>query len=125
MEARRRHQKEQKEEQKSFTQSFDRSYTPKDPWASYNAITQGVDEEFLDDCNESMDSLLVFAGLFSAVTTALIVETYKTLKIEPESRTEHLLELILQKLGNSSAPDQTQNASEAPFTPPSAGHLSK
>ncbi|KAG8819427.1 hypothetical protein FRC17_010455 [Serendipita sp. 399] len=118
MEPRRRHQREQKEEQKSFTQSFDRSYMPKDPWASYNAITQDADEEFLDDCNESMDSLLVFAGLFSAVTTALIVETYKTLKVEPESRTEHLLELILQKLGNLSAPDQIQDIPQTRSTPP-------
>ncbi|KAG8816483.1 hypothetical protein FRC17_000320 [Serendipita sp. 399] len=70
------------------------------PFKSYLTRTIVSDNEFIDDCNQSMDSLLVFAGLFSAVTTALIVESYKDLKPEPMARTEQVLDAILTRMTN-------------------------
>ncbi|KAG8757219.1 hypothetical protein FRC14_002268 [Serendipita sp. 396] len=83
----------------------------------YNAKADHEDLDFYNECNGSMDSLLVFSGLFSAVTTALIVETYKGLKPEPQSQTERLLTAILARTENSSAPSHIPESS---FSPPKA-----
>ncbi|KAG8833779.1 hypothetical protein FRC17_010090 [Serendipita sp. 399] len=80
----------------------------------YNEKADQEDLDFYTECNGSMDSLLVFSGLFSAVTTALIVETYKDLKPEPQVHTDRLLAAILTRLGNSSAPTQMPEISFSP-----------
>ncbi|KAG8834095.1 hypothetical protein FRC17_009583 [Serendipita sp. 399] len=80
----------------------------------YNEKADQEDLDFYTECNGSMDSLLVFSGLFSAVTTALIVETYKDLKPEPQVHTDRLLAAILTRLGNSSAPTQIPETSFSP-----------
>ncbi|KAG8802429.1 hypothetical protein FRC17_006415, partial [Serendipita sp. 399] len=128
-------------------QPLDRRYRPKDAYVLYNAKAAQDEEQFLDDCNQSMDTLLVFvsrlissspdistehhclelfaskqAGLFSAVTTGLIIETYKNLKPDPESQTEKLLRAIFQRQGDPSGhyepvnPDPFSPSGEAVFT---------
>ncbi|CCA75277.1 hypothetical protein PIIN_09261 [Serendipita indica DSM 11827] len=98
---------------------YNPAYQPESPYKVYNAKAIHVDKEFIQRCTESMDSLLVFAGLFSAVTTALIVESYKSLKPEPSDRTEQLLAALLLWNGNHHAPYEDIPA--APFSP--AKHL--
>ncbi|KAG8812182.1 hypothetical protein FRC17_002148 [Serendipita sp. 399] len=95
---------------------YNPAYVPPNPYVIYNKNSRRSDDEFVEDCNESMDSLL--AGLFSAVTTALIIETYKELKPESELRTEQLLGALLERLGNNSAPARVQDIPPIPFTPP-------
>ncbi|KAG8793162.1 hypothetical protein FRC17_008484, partial [Serendipita sp. 399] len=70
------------------------------PFKDYLAKSSVSDHEFIEDCNQSMDSLLVFAGLFSAVTTALIVESYKDLKPESTARMEQILDAMLYRMAN-------------------------
>ncbi|KAL4254486.1 hypothetical protein ABKN59_003217 [Abortiporus biennis] len=48
-------------------------------WSALSKITGEYDEEKVTNCKEDMDTLLVSAGLFSAVVTAFNVETYKML----------------------------------------------
>ncbi|CCA71854.1 hypothetical protein PIIN_05789 [Serendipita indica DSM 11827] len=79
---------------------FNPNYRPPDPYIVYNEKAATTDADFLSDCYESMDTLLVYAGLLSAVTAALIVETYKDLKAEPLGRTEQVLEAILRHIEN-------------------------
>ncbi|KAG8847636.1 hypothetical protein FRB91_011574 [Serendipita sp. 411] len=79
------------------SQQLDRSYAPSDAYGLYNKRATERDHDFIEDCYESMDSLLVFAGLFSAVTAGLVVKSYKDLREEPQSRTEQLLEYIISK----------------------------
>ncbi|CCA74616.1 hypothetical protein PIIN_08568 [Serendipita indica DSM 11827] len=69
----------------------------RDPYVIYNKRANLEQQEFMDDCNQAMDTLLVFAGLFSAITTAFIIETYKDLKREPEAKSEQLLQAILER----------------------------
>ncbi|THH00297.1 hypothetical protein EW026_g2221 [Hermanssonia centrifuga] len=42
-----------------------------------------VDEEKIEDTKEDIDTLLVFAGLFAAVLTPFLAETYQTLSEDP------------------------------------------
>ncbi|KAG8834092.1 hypothetical protein FRC17_009580 [Serendipita sp. 399] len=104
MESRRKKAVNKQSTRQYLSQPLNRSHFPEDPYSLYNKKARHADEDFVSDCNESMDSLLVFAGLFSAVTTALIIETYKGLNAEPTDRIEQLLGSILLRMGNSSAP---------------------
>ncbi|KAG8823578.1 hypothetical protein FRC19_003553 [Serendipita sp. 401] len=96
-------------------QPLDRRYRPKNAYVLYNAKAGQEEEQFLDDCNQTMDTLLVFAGLFSAVTTGLIIETYKDLKPEPELQTEKLLQAIFMRQGDPSG--QYNAITRDPFSP--------
>ncbi|KAI0089669.1 hypothetical protein BDY19DRAFT_889238, partial [Irpex rosettiformis] len=48
-------------------------------WAALDTIIRDFDEEKVRNCKEDIDTLLVFAGLFSAVLTAFVIESYSTL----------------------------------------------
>ncbi|KAI0758592.1 hypothetical protein BC629DRAFT_1109790 [Irpex lacteus] len=48
-------------------------------WAAMATKVREFDEERIKDTKEDMDTLLVFAGLFSAVLTAFLVESYQRL----------------------------------------------
>ncbi|KIJ48938.1 hypothetical protein M422DRAFT_247314 [Sphaerobolus stellatus SS14] len=54
------------------------SVPSKDPetrvWRAYERVAKEYDEEFLERHNTSLDSLLIFAGLFSAVSSAFLVQ---------------------------------------------------
>ncbi|KAI0748636.1 hypothetical protein C8Q80DRAFT_1271016 [Daedaleopsis nitida] len=50
---------------------------------------------------EEIDTLLVFAGLFSAVVTAFLVESCKSLHPEPTERIAAVLELIAAEIRNA------------------------
>ncbi|KAF8887566.1 hypothetical protein BD779DRAFT_1390077, partial [Infundibulicybe gibba] len=49
------------------------------------------DREFCGGWNNEIDSLLTFAGLFSAVVTAFTVESYKWLQPDPLDTTNRIL----------------------------------
>ncbi|KAG8805602.1 hypothetical protein FRC17_005439, partial [Serendipita sp. 399] len=74
----------------------------------YNAQVKRIDEDFIDGCNRTMDALLVFAGLFSAVVTAFIVQIQQLLEKTPQDRTNELLLIVIQQLNSSDyQPDVT------------------
>ncbi|KAI0073220.1 hypothetical protein K474DRAFT_1710928 [Panus rudis PR-1116 ss-1] len=60
-----------------------------------------ADEKKIKDIKEDIDTLLVFAGLFSAVVTAFTVEFYKRLQPDTSNATVFLLATIAQQLNNS------------------------
>ncbi|KAG8969027.1 hypothetical protein FRC03_004701, partial [Tulasnella sp. 419] len=64
-------------------------------WATYDKAAGAFDQELLDGWNKSLDILLIFAGLFSAVNTAFIVESYKGLQPDPTETANMLLRLLL------------------------------
>ncbi|KIM34571.1 hypothetical protein M408DRAFT_98222 [Serendipita vermifera MAFF 305830] len=68
-------------------------------WARYLAESEIEDKELTDIWNSSLDSLLVFAGLFAGILTAFLMESSKDLKEDPQ---EHLLKEILNTLRNTS-----------------------
>ncbi|KIM27228.1 hypothetical protein M408DRAFT_171114 [Serendipita vermifera MAFF 305830] len=66
-------------------------------WAQYLEESEIEDKELAFIWNSSLDSLLVFAGLFAAILTAFLIESSKDLKEDPQ---EHLLTEILGTLRN-------------------------
>ncbi|KAF8874547.1 hypothetical protein BD779DRAFT_252066 [Infundibulicybe gibba] len=61
------------------------------------------DKDFCGGWNSEIDSLLTFAGLFSAVVTAFTIESYKLLQTDPQDITNHvLLNLSAQIMGRNS-----------------------
>ncbi|KAI0089544.1 hypothetical protein BDY19DRAFT_109447 [Irpex rosettiformis] len=45
-------------------------------WAAMDKAIHEYDEDKVKDCKEDIDNLLVFAGLFSAILTAFLIESY-------------------------------------------------
>ncbi|KAJ3533639.1 hypothetical protein NM688_g7254 [Phlebia brevispora] len=52
-------------------------------WAGIAKTIRDVDEDKILDYKEDIDTLLVFTGLFSAVLTAFVVESYQSLSPDP------------------------------------------
>ncbi|KAG1750524.1 uncharacterized protein EDB91DRAFT_1046188, partial [Suillus paluster] len=61
-------------------------------WAAYNKVSGEYDDNMLERCNGYMDILLLFAGLFSAVTTAFII----AMQPNPVDTTNTLLVQLIQ-----------------------------
>ncbi|KAG8941901.1 hypothetical protein FRC03_003862, partial [Tulasnella sp. 419] len=64
-------------------------------WSTYDRVSGDVDRELIEGWNKSLDSLLIFAGLFSAINTAFIMESYKDLQPNPADTTNELLRLFI------------------------------
>ncbi|KAG8925747.1 hypothetical protein FRC02_009452 [Tulasnella sp. 418] len=74
-------------------------------WERYCMEADRHDPQVLERWNRDLDSVLIFAGLFSAINTAFIVESYRDLKPSIDSGasdlTNNLLLLILNHMDNS------------------------
>ncbi|TFK34934.1 hypothetical protein BDQ12DRAFT_564094, partial [Crucibulum laeve] len=60
-------------------------------WRNYNEEADKYDEVLTNSWKGDMDSILIFAGLFSAALTAFIVQSYQ--KLQPDSGDQALLVL--------------------------------
>ncbi|EIN09984.1 hypothetical protein PUNSTDRAFT_40355, partial [Punctularia strigosozonata HHB-11173 SS5] len=69
-------------------------------WAACATAVREYDQDMIDGCKEEIDSLL--AGLFSAVLTAFIIESYKFLQRDPDDTTAALLLQISLQLSSFS-----------------------
>ncbi|CAL1693807.1 unnamed protein product [Somion occarium] len=69
-------------------------------WPTMVRTIRGVDEAKIKDYKEDIDTLL--AGLFSAITTAFLIESYKGLQEDPSDATNLLLYQMVFLLQNSS-----------------------
>ncbi|KAI0798247.1 hypothetical protein C8Q75DRAFT_41766 [Abortiporus biennis] len=71
------------------------------------------DEDRVNHCKEDIDTLLVFAGLFSAVLSAFVVDSYKMLQDDPANVSAQILATISQQLVTIS-----QGSSQPVTSPP-------
>ncbi|KAK7687708.1 hypothetical protein QCA50_008924 [Cerrena zonata] len=76
-----------------------------------------IDEVRVQKSKDEIDTLLVVAGLFSAIQTAFIIESYKQLQSDPADMTNQLLIYLSQQLANSSIPAIPDFPSFATATP--------
>ncbi|PSS30861.1 hypothetical protein PHLCEN_2v2588 [Hermanssonia centrifuga] len=58
---------------------------------------KAVDQDKVGDCKEDIDTLLVFAGLFAAVLTPFLAETYQTLSEDPNDTAVLVLRQIFSQ----------------------------
>ncbi|RPD61654.1 hypothetical protein L226DRAFT_545226 [Lentinus tigrinus ALCF2SS1-7] len=93
-------------------------------WAACAKALRDHDEDMIQDWKEEIDTLLVFAGLFSAVLTAFNIESYKLLQQQPEDSVTAILTQISSQLNsftvnqnfvNTTSP--THAANLPPFRP--------
>uniref|UniRef100_A0A0W0FS72 DUF6535 domain-containing protein n=1 Tax=Moniliophthora roreri TaxID=221103 RepID=A0A0W0FS72_MONRR len=79
-----------------------------DPWEECLKRVDNYDDEMCRGWKEDIDTLLVFAGLFSATVTAFVIESYHWLTEDPEEASARVLQEILQALTQG----QSQNNAE-------------
>ncbi|KAJ7725918.1 hypothetical protein B0H16DRAFT_1781391, partial [Mycena metata] len=70
-------------------------------WAVYISEAEKYDKALVDSWRGNMNGMLIFAGLFSAILTAFIIESYKTL--QPDTELE-VLRYISRQLANPGLP---------------------
>ncbi|PVF92406.1 hypothetical protein CPB86DRAFT_877907 [Serendipita vermifera] len=73
-------------------------------WEIYNHKASEVDREMIKDWNDSLNTLLIFTALYSAVLTAFIIESMKLLEEDPVETTRDILIVVSRQLANSSFP---------------------
>ncbi|EIN11510.1 hypothetical protein PUNSTDRAFT_98625, partial [Punctularia strigosozonata HHB-11173 SS5] len=90
---------------------------PRDPvgWALCARVMKDHDHEMVKSLKDEIDSLLVFAGLFSAVVTTFVVDSYKNLQQDYGETSTQLLYTIAQRLdsqNNSSSETQAPHLAD-------------
>ncbi|KAL0577354.1 hypothetical protein V5O48_004637 [Marasmius crinis-equi] len=94
--------KNEKEDPDSETSSSLAAPKPsrEDSWRIVMKEVIDIDDEQLKGWKEDIDTLLVFAGLFSAVVTAFTIESYQWLSDDTQDTTVALLTQIFQQMSN-------------------------
>ncbi|CAL1697381.1 unnamed protein product [Somion occarium] len=88
-------------------------------WHTTATLVERNDEAKIKDCKEDIDTLLVFAGLFSAVTTTFLVDSYKSLNQDPAEATLLILQRISEQLNGFTLGTNNVTSTIPPFpTPP-------
>ncbi|KAK7693020.1 hypothetical protein QCA50_002585 [Cerrena zonata] len=88
-------------------------------WGRISDLLRQYDRDRVEDVKEDIDTLLVFAGLFSAVITAFIIESYKTLQQQPEDTTNQILLQLSAQLASLTLSGSFVNSTIPAFTSPS------
>ncbi|KAF9568169.1 hypothetical protein CPC08DRAFT_757671 [Agrocybe pediades] len=70
-------------------------------WHLYNDESTRLDASIVDGCNRGIDVLLVFTGLFSAVLTTFIIESYQQMMPDASDTTNLLLQQLILDLRSS------------------------
>ncbi|KAF9475233.1 hypothetical protein BDN70DRAFT_841220, partial [Pholiota conissans] len=85
-----------------------------DPWAILLKPEMETDKIQCDAWKEEVQTLLIFAGLFSAVVTAFVIESYKFLQPDPNDAIVRLLTQIANGSNATSSPASTSFTATAP-----------
>ncbi|KAK7684421.1 hypothetical protein QCA50_012368 [Cerrena zonata] len=88
-------------------------------WARLSDLLRQKDRDRIEDVKEDIDTLLVFAGLFSAVITAFIIESYKNLRQQPEDTTNQILLQMSAQLASLTLNGNSINSTAPSFISPS------
>ncbi|KAG8941021.1 hypothetical protein FRC03_004918, partial [Tulasnella sp. 419] len=72
-------------------------------WEEYVDHATKYDAELVKGLRDDLNSLLMFAGLFSAINTAFIIESIKDLKRDQAETTNELLRVLIRNLHDPSA----------------------
>ncbi|KAF7367085.1 hypothetical protein MSAN_00967900 [Mycena sanguinolenta] len=70
-------------------------------WAVYVSEAEKYDKSLVESWKSDMEGLLIFAALFSAILTAFLIESYKSLNADSGDLTVYLLVQISQQLAAS------------------------
>ncbi|KAJ7280373.1 hypothetical protein C8J57DRAFT_1302447 [Mycena rebaudengoi] len=87
-------------------------------WSVYISEAEKYDKALVDSWRGNMNGMLIFAGLFSAILTAFIIESYKTLRPDSNETVVDLLNQISRQLAGNNSKPLLEFSGTAPFTPP-------
>ncbi|CCA74905.1 hypothetical protein PIIN_08875 [Serendipita indica DSM 11827] len=73
-------------------------------WKIYNDHANTVDTELIRDWKSTLETLLIFGALFTAVLTAFIIESIKLLQEDTGETTRDILLTVSRQLANTSTP---------------------
>ncbi|KAF9789804.1 hypothetical protein BJ322DRAFT_1001094, partial [Thelephora terrestris] len=73
----------------------------------YYKVAEEYDKVFMRKHEEDLNTTLIFAGLFSAVTSAFIVDFNHQLQPDPNEETVALLRILIHKLDNTTVGGST------------------
>ncbi|KAF8147248.1 hypothetical protein K438DRAFT_1460018, partial [Mycena galopus ATCC 62051] len=105
-------------EEKRDLNSFHSHCTDNAPiWKLYMMQAKESDSNLTDILNSDLDPLLIFAGLFSAILSAFLIEIRKGLEEDLQNTTNALLTVVIASLQNLTGP---QLPSTAHFEPTSS-----
>ncbi|KAI0792709.1 hypothetical protein C8Q75DRAFT_692074, partial [Abortiporus biennis] len=85
-------------------------------WSKVSKILRDYDEVKIDDCKEDIDTLLVFAGLFSAVLTAFNIESYRALQQDTTVESLRVLEQISLQIAGFAVTNGTSHSAIPAFS---------
>ncbi|KAI0075371.1 hypothetical protein K474DRAFT_1407479 [Panus rudis PR-1116 ss-1] len=90
-------------------------YIQQGEWQTLADTLRIHDHGQIESCDKSIDALLVFTGLFSAVVAAFTIESYKSLQEDPSITSAAFLALISRQLSDlASGSSQTSTSTPAP-----------
>ncbi|TDL14155.1 hypothetical protein BD410DRAFT_757366 [Rickenella mellea] len=69
-------------------------------WGPYLELAEKYDKDLVESWRDDMESLLIFAALFSASVTAFVIESYQALQEDVGQATISILLQISQQLAN-------------------------
>ncbi|KAJ6560886.1 hypothetical protein DFH09DRAFT_921469, partial [Mycena vulgaris] len=67
-------------------------------WTAYKTLADEFDKEFQRKYGDDLDTSLIFAGLFSAVSSAFIIQIQPELQPDPNATTQALLLALVQNV---------------------------
>ncbi|KAJ7595409.1 hypothetical protein C8J56DRAFT_383109 [Mycena floridula] len=82
-----------------------------DCWDNVTVAVNKYDDDKVKDWNNDIDTVLIFAGLFSAVVTAFVIESYQWLSEDPSNKAVRILSQLSEHLGTANIAPEDQ----APF----------
>ncbi|KAF9647585.1 hypothetical protein BDM02DRAFT_2634490 [Thelephora ganbajun] len=71
----------------------------------YRHEAEEYDREFVKKYDEDLNTTLIFAGLFSAVTSAFVIQVHSQLQPDPNEETAALLRILIHKIDNTTFGD--------------------
>ncbi|KAJ7831027.1 hypothetical protein B0H14DRAFT_3464421 [Mycena olivaceomarginata] len=89
-------------------------------WSVYISEASKHDKALVKSWKSDMDGLLIFAGLFSAILTAFLIESYKTLSPDSGDNTVLLLTQISLQLSGIANGSSIDIPPSEPFVPPTS-----
>ncbi|KAJ7703709.1 hypothetical protein B0H17DRAFT_922163, partial [Mycena rosella] len=83
-------------------------------WTVYGKLADEFDKEFQRKYGNDLDTSLIFAGLFSAVSSSFIIQIQPELQPDPNAATQALLMVLVQNMTGSAVPSLTPGQLGAP-----------
>uniref|UniRef100_A0A8H7XWI1 DUF6535 domain-containing protein n=2 Tax=Psilocybe cubensis TaxID=181762 RepID=A0A8H7XWI1_PSICU len=86
-------------------------------WSMYLDLTKSKGEELMRIWNCDLDTILIFAGLFSAILTAFLIKTRKDLQQDPQAITNNLIRDLIQTLSSETRQNSLLSTTFVPSSP--------